>query len=590
MTTTQREGQAGPVSGAGRAPRSAARPDADRSAADRSAPTDATLARELLDGLAEAVVTADARGVVSLANAMAGELLPEVTPGSTLARVAVPPLAEAVRGGATIFEAEHRGRQLHGIRRDLRAGGCAWYVRDATEDRARTDALLAERSRTAFLARAGSRLGLSLHREQTLRTSVTLAVPYLADAAVVVHRPPPPAPADAGPVWVRFADGYPAPVSGSGPAELPGSVPGLAEALDGERTDARPWLDGERTDARPWLDGERTDARPWLDAELSGLGHLLPEDFGRPGAALVTPMLGAGGTVGALIMVRRSGRAGFDQRDVEVVREFAARAGAALATADLHGEQTHLARVLQNSLLPPELPEIPGVSLAGGYRAAGDSLRIGGDFYDVSVTADGGTFALGDVCGKGVGAAVLTGRVRQSLQTLRLVEPRPLELMALLNRALFDAPEAARRNQFTTLLLGSFTTGPDGALCLRVAGGGHPSPLVVGVDGDVRPVTVGGMPVGALGSARFVETRIRLAPGELLLAYTDGVTEARGGPGMLEMFGETRLRQVLASAAGLPPRAMIDRVLQLVDEWLDGQSQDDIAMLAIAPTSPRPGS
>ncbi|XTZ18096.1 SpoIIE family protein phosphatase [Micromonospora echinospora] len=562
MTTTRRGGQAGPASGAGRAPRSA-----DRPAADRNVPGDATLARELLDGLAEAVVTADARGVVSLANAMAAELLPEVTPGSTLAGVAVPPLAEAARDGATGFEAEHRGRHLRGVRRALRTGGCAWYVRDVTEERARTDALLAERSRTAFLARAGSRLGLSLHREQTLRTTVTLAVPYLADAAVVVHRPPPPAPADAGPVWVRFADGDPAPVGGSGPAGLPGSVPGLAEALD----------------------GERTDASPNLDAELSDLGHVLPEGFGRPGSALVTPMPGAGGASGALIVVRRPDRAGFDRRDVEVVREFAARAGAALATADLHGEQTHLARVLQTSLLPPELPDIPGVSLAGGYRAAGDSLRIGGDFYDVSVTADGGTFALGDVCGKGVGAAVLTGRVRQSLQTLRLVEPRPLELMALLNRALFDAPEATRRSQFTTLLLGTFTVEPDGALCLRVAGGGHPSPLVVGADGDVRPATVGGMPVGALGSARFVETRIRLAPGELLLAYTDGVTEARGGPGVLEMFGESRLRQALASGAGLPPRAMIDRVLQLVDEWLDGQSQDDIAMLAIAPTSTRTG-
>ncbi|MFE0593678.1 PP2C family protein-serine/threonine phosphatase [Micromonospora echinospora] len=561
MTTTRRGGQTGPVSDAGRAARSA-----DRPAADRSVSGD-TLARELLDGLAEAVVTADARGVVSLANVMAAELLPEVTPGSMLACVAVPPLAEAARDGATGFEAEHRGRQLRGVRRALRDGGCAWYVRDVTDERARTDALLAERSRTAFLARAGSRLGLSLHREQTLRTTVTLAVPYLADAAVVVHRPPPPAPADAGPVWVRFADGEPAPVSGSGPVGLPGSVPGLAEALD----------------------GERTDASPYLDAELSDLGHVLPEGFGRPGSALVTPMLGAGGASGALIVVRRPGRAGFDRRDVEVVREFAARAGAALATADLYGEQTHLARVLQTSLLPPELPDIPGVSLAGGYRAAGDSLRIGGDFYDVSVTPDGGTFALGDVCGKGVGAAVLTGRVRQSLQTLRLVEPRPLELMALLNRALFDAPEATRRSQFTTLLLGTFTVEPDGALCLRVAGGGHPSPLVVGVDGGVRPATVGGMPVGALGSARFVETRIRLAPGELLLAYTDGVTEARGGPGVLEMFGEARLGQALASGAGLPPRAMIDRVLQLVDEWLDGQSQDDIAMLAIAPTSTHPG-
>ncbi|MER7335521.1 MULTISPECIES: PP2C family protein-serine/threonine phosphatase [unclassified Micromonospora] len=191
-------------------------------------------------------------------------------------------------------------------------------------------------------------------------------------------------------------------------------------------------------------------------------------------------------------------------------------------------------------------------------------------------------FALGDVCGKGVGAAVLTGRVRQSLQTLRLVEQRPLELMRLLDRALSDAPDAARRSQFTTLLLGTLGGAPGGGLAVRVAGGGHPSPLVVRADGTVAPVPVGGMPVGALAAARFAEAEVRLAPGELLLAYTNGVTEARGGPRADEVFGEQRLRGALASAAGLPPAALVDRLLHLVDEWLDGQGQDDIAMLAVA--------
>ncbi|WP_244298624.1 hypothetical protein [Micromonospora cremea] len=87
--------------------------------------------------------------------------------------------------------------------------------------------------------------------------------------------------------------------------------------------------------------------------------------------------------MGALLLIRRAGRAGFDPRDIELAHEFGARAGAALATAELYGEQAHLARVLQTSLLPPELPPVPGASLAGGYRAAGETLRIGGDFYEV---------------------------------------------------------------------------------------------------------------------------------------------------------------------------------------------------------------
>ncbi|RAO54900.1 Non-specific serine/threonine protein kinase [Micromonospora noduli] len=333
----------------------------------------------------------------------------------------------------------------------------------------------------------------------------------------------------------------------------------------------------------PWLAealaGDRAEPGPWPDAPLADLADLLPPEFGPTGMVLVSPLLSASGSAGALLLIRRSGRAGFDPRDVELAREFAARAGAALATADLHGEQAHLARVLQTSLLPPELPVVPGVSMAGGYRAAGDSLRIGGDFYEVFPHPRGALFALGDVCGKGVGAAVLTGRVRQSLQTLRLVEQRPLELIQLLNQALFDAPDAARRNQFTTLLLGSLDRGPAG-LDVRIAGGGHPAPLLVTADGTVTPVPVGGMPVGALTAARFAETRVHLDPGDLLLAYTDGVTEARG-PRDAAMFGEARLRATLASAAGQPPAALIDRVLRAVDDWLGGQAHDDIAMLAV---------
>ncbi|MEU8169250.1 SpoIIE family protein phosphatase [Micromonospora sp. NPDC049004] len=556
MTTTRRGGIAGPVDGDGQASR---RPT--RQSGGGALPADSPLARELLDGLAEAVLTTDETGRVTLVNARAAHLLPEIVAGVELSECQVAALARAVRDGAESFDAEHHGRHLRGGRRQLAGSRYAWYVRDVTEEHARTDALLAERSRTAFLAQAGSRLGLSLHRDQTLRSTATLAVPYLADAAVAVLRPP--APAEPHPRWTRYADGDPAPVTGVAGPELADAVPGLSEALD----------------------GVATEPSPRRDAEAADLSAVLPAGFGPPGAVLVSPMPGSGGSAGALVLVRRAGRAGFDPRDVELAREFAARAGAALAAAELYGEQAHLARVLQTSLLPPELPAVPGVRMAGGYRAAGDTLRIGGDFYEVFPHARGALFALGDVSGKGVGAAVLTGRVRQSLQTLRLVEQRPLELIHLLNRTLFDAPDAARRSQLTTLLLGSLERGPAG-VDIRIAGGGHPAPLLVTAAGSVVPVPVGGMPVGALADARFAEARVHLDPGDLLLAYTDGVTEANGGPIHAEKFGAQRLRAALAAAAGLPPAALVDRLLQVVDEWLGGQAHDDIAMLAVCASTP----
>ncbi|SCG37661.1 Stage II sporulation protein E (SpoIIE) [Micromonospora echinaurantiaca] len=541
MTTTR------PDVGAGAPPTAAGRRRGGR------LPADPRLARELLDGLAEAVLTTGADQVVTLANALAADLLPEVTPGTDLTRCAVPALAAAARSGTDGFDATHHGRRLRGTRRTLTGGRCAWYVRDVTEESARVDALHAERTRTGFLAQAGSRLGLSLHRDQTLHTAATLPVPYLADLALVLYRPP--SPADQRPCWIRYADGDPAPTEGPVPAGLPG----LSAALRGD-----------------------ADPDPWRDAEPAALAAVLPPEFARPGPVLVCSMPGTGRPAGALVLLRRAGRDGFDRRDAELAREYAARAGAAVGAAELYGEQAHLARVLEQSLLPPKLPTVPGVALAGGYRAAGDRLRIGGDFYDVSRIGQGALFALGDVCGRGVGAAVLTGRVRQSLQTLRLVERRPLELIRLLDRALLDTPQPTPRSQFTTLLLGTVEAEPDGSVRLRVAGGGHPDPLVVRADGTVGRVRVGGMPVGALTAAGFADAEVRLAPGELLLAYTDGVTGARGGPAGAELFGERRLRQALGEAAGLPPTALVDRLLRLVDDWLAGQSQDDIAMLAVA--------
>ncbi|MBQ1071690.1 serine/threonine-protein phosphatase [Micromonospora sp. C31] len=503
-------------------------------------------------------MTVDRSGLVTMVNATATALLPEVVPGTHLHACPVPAVARAVRVGADGFDAEHGGRRLRGVRRDLADGRHAWYVRDVTEEHTRTEALHVERSRTVFLAQAGNRLGQSLQREQTLRTATTLPVPYLADLAVVVHLPSPPATGQ--PHWIRYDGTDAAPATGLATWSLTASLPGLAEALA----------------------GQAAGPSPWPDEEADGPATVLPSHFGRPGTVLASPMRGAGRTTGALVLVRRAGRAGFARRDVELAREFAARAGAALGAAELYGEQVHLARVLQHSLLPPDLPAVPGATLAGGYRAAGDRLRIGGDFYDVFPVQGGAIFALGDVAGKGVGAAVLTGRVRQSLRTLRLVEQRPLELMRLLNQALLDAPDAARRSQFTTLLLGTLDAAPTGGFTVRIAGGGHPSPMRVRADGGVTPVAVGGMPVGAFAAARFAEAELRLAPGELLFAYTDGVVEARGGPGGQEMFGEERLRAALASAAGSAPAALVDRLLGSLDEWLDGQSQDDIAMLAVA--------
>ncbi|MEU8663010.1 PP2C family protein-serine/threonine phosphatase, partial [Actinoplanes philippinensis] len=265
-----------------------------------------------------------------------------------------------------------------------------------------------------------------------------------------------------------------------------------------------------------------------------------------------------------------------------------ARAGAAIAAAVLYREQVDTAAVLQADLLPPELPQPDGFELSGSYQAAGDAMRVGGDFYDVfgPATAGGDTMiALGDVCGTGPEAAVLTGKVRQTLRALGLVQSEPAAMLRVLNEALL---QSARQPRFVTMVVGSVRRADHGRVRLELASGGHPAPLVLRADGTVEEVPTSGTLIGVLPRTVVRPATVELAPGELCLLYSDGLTEARGGPSGTEQFGEDRLHHALAECRGMPGAATVDRLRQLVSDWVRGGGSDDIAMLAVRAPSRTP--
>jgi serine phosphatase RsbU (regulator of sigma subunit) len=499
----------------------------------------------LLDQASEAVLLVDGTGVPRAANRAARDLLPAARIGHLLP-AALGNVLSTVVDESPVDLPPYR---IRARRVDLGPAGTAWYLRDVTQDEARTDALLAERGRASFLADASHRLGGSLHRGRTARSTVALAVPVLADCAVVVMPP------RHGRVeLVRY--------TGSGPVTTTRvpvgrlrEVPSVREALENALVTDDPRLVTELADA-DWL---------WGDARA-------------PGSAMVLPMPGNGMSVGALVLLRGYDRGGFDAQETMLVREFAARAGLALAAATLYTEQVRTSSVLQASLEPPEVGDLSGAVVRAGYRPAHEALHIGGDFYDVlGERAESATVVLGDVSGKGVGAAVLTGQVRQALHALHQVEQRPLPLLHLLNRSMLATGNA----RFATLVMGRVTSLPGGGLRLRLAGGGHPPPLVLRGDGRVEEVSIGGMPAGIVDEAEFGEVDVQLAPGDLCLLYSDGVTEARGGPAGRQEFGQARLVDQLAACAGMPAGAVVERVEQLTVEWLDGRDHDDIALLGV---------
>lgn len=295
---------------------------------------------------------------------------------------------------------------------------------------------------------------------------------------------------------------------------------------------------------------------------------------------MVTPLPGRGTPLGALVLMRRAGAEPFTEDDEALARLFAVRAAAALSAATLHTEQTAVAALLTQDTLRPGPRRVDGVEFAVGHRPADGELGVGGDFVDISTASEAGGethVVLGDVCGKGLEAAALTGRIRTTLRALHLLEPDHQRLLRALNAALLGADHS----RFATLVLASVRR-RGSAVALRLTSAGHPPPLIVRRDGTVLAAPTHGTLIGALPEVFTQSYETTLRPGEACLLYSDGVTEAKGGPLGTDQFGEERLRAALAECAGHPPEAIAERVQMLVADWLGGRRHDDIGLVVIA--------
>jgi sigma-B regulation protein RsbU (phosphoserine phosphatase) len=233
-----------------------------------------------------------------------------------------------------------------------------------------------------------------------------------------------------------------------------------------------------------------------------------------------------------------------------------------------------LARTLQQTLIPPTPPHIPGLDVSAAYRPAGDGEEVGGDFYDIfQVGPDDWVVTLGDVCGKGVDAAVITALVRHTLRALTVQIEEPDAVLHALNDVLL----AHGTDRFCTVLLLRLRHQGD-AWAVSSSAGGHPLPLRI-VDGGV-PTTVGvpGSLVGVLTEPVFNRIDFRLTPGEALVLYTDGVTEGRSGQ---EFYGEERLVDSIVAHTGPQIEWPANEIMEQVVAFQHGMPRDDIAIVTI---------
>jgi PAS domain S-box-containing protein len=406
-----------------------------------------------------------------------------------------------------------------------------------------------------LLARTGEVLASSIDYEQTLKQVAGLAVPELADwcgvsmpdrqgtmkQVAVIHRDP------AKVQFARdFARRYPTHTSDD---------TGSAQVLRDGRSQLVPEIPDELL--------EQAVEDPEQLELIRSLGMR---------SAIMVPMVAATGPpMGVISFVNAESGRVFTEGDLALFEEVGRRAGIAVENARLYEERSTIARTLQRALLPPALPEIPGFSLATMYRPAGRENWVGGDFYDAFPVNGGWMVVVGDVAGHGAPAAALTAYSRHVLRTSAQLLDDPLDAIAFLNRQLYDRPGPALCTVCCVLLR---ERGADAEATVMCAG--HPLPFAIRNGGSAEAVGAWGAMLGAWTTENFPRTTTTLAAGELLVLYTDGVTDAVGEH---ERYGDERLQATLAQAR--EPEDALRRLEESLAGFEAGEQADDTAALAI---------
>ena len=304
------------------------------------------------------------------------------------------------------------------------------------------------------------------------------------------------------------------------------------------------------------------------------------------------PMRGPQGEVlGTLCVVDTRVRTWSD-RDARVLETLAAVAGnevalrAALAeahTATLEslafGERNaELARVLVQSMLPPTLPEIPGLVMAARYLPGLEASEVLGDFYEVFPVPGGWAVLIGDVCGHGPEAASVAATARHTIRALAMRELSPRKVLGELNTVLLAG--RGTESRFLSAVLAVLTEQSGGGFAVTLCSAGHTPTLLLRPDDSVVAVVENGILLGCFPDAPLVDVVFDLRPGDGLALYTDGVLEAlRDG----QQFGDEALHHLLADLREAAPSAVVDRIIAAVTAHTGTglDVQDDVAVLVL---------
>ncbi|CAL9443746.1 SpoIIE family protein phosphatase [Streptomyces sp. enrichment culture] len=314
----------------------------------------------------------------------------------------------------------------------------------------------------------------------------------------------------------------------------------------------------------------RAVACPWPSAGAARDGR-------TPGAAVRCDLVVGGRSVGTL-MIGRAGLARLPDEVLGLIEDFARRVALAVLSARRYALQANISRILQRGLLPREEVAVPGLDTALVYEPAGEGTWAGGDFYDLLRLPDGRwRFALGDVCGSGPEAAVVTGLARPVLRLLAREGYSVPETLDRLNR------EVGEQARFLSVVYGELAF-RDGLVNCTLTCAGHPLPLVRDASGTVRPAARPQLLLGVEQETAYESQSCTLHPGDTLLCVTDGVTERRRGR---QLFDDgDGLAALFADCAGLDATGTAERLRRAVYAFAPELPADDLAMLVLRSPAP----
>ena len=271
----------------------------------------------------------------------------------------------------------------------------------------------------------------------------------------------------------------------------------------------------------------------------------------------------------------------YSNDDIEILMLLASQVAIIIEKVMLHDQliekkrletQLEVARQVQLELLPPRDPQLEGFDISG-YNFPTE--EVSGDYYDwVRIYDDQIGIVIADVSGKGVPAALLMAFLRASLRAATHIGYAPHISMAKVNYLLWESIE---RNQFVTAFYGILDATNR---TLAYSNAGHNPPLLIDADGTAQFEERGGVPLGMFRDSRYYEYYVTLDRGQMLVLYTDGVTEAMNSA--LEEFGRDRLVESVRRCRNLGAREMIESIHRDVTEWTDGQgAHDDVTFFII---------